>query len=114
MKKIIELAEKATGDNKDALSAYSSYLELKNALAEYKRLSETPITENWLTEHGWERSEIVFHGWTKTFEVGIREFATLILVNCYNKGWYVDYTPIRVNTIADLLDALELCGITID
>lgn len=114
--KIIELAENYLVGTR-ILTLEGDYYkcgvgyELAKAIEHRKKLEQTPITEEWLKEHGWEKNEMVFHGWSKTFEVGIREFATLILVNCYNKGWYVNDTPIRVNTIAQLLDALELCGI---
>lgn len=115
MKKIIELAQiflsmcvQTWSYDKD------TGRELAQALEKRLALEQTPITEEWLKEHGWERNEIVFHGWSKTFEVGIREFATLILVNCYNEGWYVNDTPIRVNTLSDLYDACELCGINLE
>lgn len=119
MKKIIELAEKAfdtmvlpgaevTQEMDDA------FAKLEKAIKERRVLEQTPITEEWLKEHGWERNEWVFNALSKTSEVGIKEFATLTLVNCYNKGWYVCDTPIRVNTVARLLDVCELCNVKID
>lgn len=114
MKKIIELAEKATGDNKDMLSAFASYQALKDALAKRKQLEQTPITEEWLKGHGWKRNNRNL--WWKACNGGMGIFTLFIRVSTYNKWyWFVngnDY--LCLTSIADLLDACELCGIKLD
>lgn len=124
MEKIIKLAEKATGDNKDAMSAYSSYLELKEAIKERRKLEQTPITEEWLKEHGWLQN-----GMTQ------ENLEDCDYENC-DDTWchpteevsiYIDYPTNKImfcqdgnheiwinNSLADLYDALELCNIKID
>lgn len=128
MKKIIELAEKATGDNKDAMSAYFSYLELKKAIEERRQLEQTPITEEWLKGHGFVASNELH---SKRDKIYIKENIKVYLdVDCRN-GIIGNADCIEINgdsnsfhkdaydnnsriTLATLYDALELCNIQID
>lgn len=128
MKKIIELAEKATGDNKDAMSAYFSYLELKKAIEERRKLEQTPITEDWLEKHGFyvsnelhsKRDKIYIKEDVKVHldvdvETGVVGNADCIEIittfYTFGKSSYgCDFTI----SLADLYDALELCNIQID
>ena len=126
MKKMIELAEKATGDNKDALSAFASYQALKDALAKRKQLEQTTITEEWLKEHGFARIKseydlVPYYQRGKYESDGIimvwinEESAIHIRYRPLINGGH-DYTDLRdvlipYKSLADLYDACELCGI---
>lgn len=123
MKKIIELAEKYISDS-DRLNGSSSladvakvsmeYDRLKEAITLHKTLNQTPITEEWLKEHGWEKNNRNLWWKACNGEKGI--FTLFVRVSTFNKWyWYVngnDY--LCLTSIADLYDACDLCGIKID
>ena len=125
MKKIIELTEKylAEIDNADGIEelehkAEESKIKLQEALSEYKRLSETPITEDWLKGHGWKCLAVTGHGvryYNKHYHL------VTIFLSGHDEGNIVEITDGELNTIrlsdisiAQLYDACELCGIKID
>lgn len=106
MKKIIEAAEQVCElrlkYNSDTLSR-----NLCDAIAERKRLEQTPITEEWLKEHGFvdephERMLIYRKG-----DFGIE-------CNLSSWEWYWANGDVLLNSLADLYAACELCGIELD
>lgn len=126
MKKIIELAEKATGDNEDVLSAFASYQALKDALAERKRLEQTPITEEWLKAHGFVVSDEIHskrdkiyiypkHGIKVYLDVdcsdGVVGNADCIDIDGSSNQFHKENYSGKEISLADLYDACELCGI---
>ena len=109
--KIIELAERV-----DKLSlGYTDIreqfgiCELSDALEERKALEQTPITEDWLEEHGW-----IFY--TKGYCQ--RPDGKLAIVCITDEsGWKIPGTKIHLYSLADLYDLydfMSLCGIKID
>lgn len=125
MKNIIELAARYFDkiDNADGIEeleykAEESKMKLQEALSEYKRLSETLITEDWLKEHGWKC-------WSVT-GYGVRYYNkhyphVTIFLSGHDEGNIVEITDGELNTIrlsdisiAQLYDACELCGITME
>lgn len=130
MKKIIELAEKyfdeidsADGIEELEYKARESKMKLQEALSEYKRLSETPITEDWLKEHGWEFDYTIeeatadYHwvtcnGYIKQGEGYLLDWCNGILKisNDFENSEFSKHGA----TLADLYDACELCEITME
>lgn len=122
MKKIIELAEQVyelrLKYNSDTLSR-----DLHDAIAERKRLEQTPITEEWLLEHGW--TEMLEHLGCVKIMVGndhleyddyleydiIRKELSVFRNYEEGKCIYPDALIDNVDNVAKLYDACELCGI---
>lgn len=112
MKEIIELADKACSDHSaNPMGAFADYLKLKEALSKRKELEATPITEDWLKEHGWIQD--LFNGsiWGGISTVNDNYPLHLEMYDGYAR---IQYTPVKISNIADLYDACELCGIKID
>lgn len=114
MKKIIELAEKVV-DLWGQPEEEKVVNQLAFAIIERQELEQTPITEGWLKEHGWE----VFEGYgdiyykdfdTKRIECTRNLVGIGIII--YGEGISSSLTGLR--SVANLYDACELCGITID
>lgn len=114
MKKIIEAAEQVCElrlkFNSDTLSR-----NLCDAIAEYKRLKETPITEEWLKEHGWHISDIdPLHYARLIISANMLEYDLdrheLTVFRCYEPESKV----CAVDNMAKLYDACELCGIKLE
>lgn len=135
MKKIIELAERATGDHKDVMSMFASYLALKEVLAKYKRLQQTPITEEWLKEHGWVKDGYTnispdYIRATDDYRIAITLYphldrgAGIICCNIKNnivvtkefdgRSAIKFKESVGAFTLADLYDACELCGVELN
>lgn len=125
MKKIIELAEKYCD------SAYSddeALAQLEFVLHERRVLEQTPITEDWLKEHGFKNERLGtwsnIRRWKDcdnfTHTVGASvssqniyntmEGELSLIVNADSKG----YLAKSINTLADLYDACSLCGINLE
>lgn len=108
MNKIIELAEKlsnlAVGGNYVTMLVTRN--KLNKAIAERKQLEQTPITEEWLKEHGWEE-DIRHYEWTYWYN-DKKQFISLIISN---DECILEDTSIVLNSLADLYDVVELCGI---
>lgn len=136
MKKIIELAEKyihtklGTEDPPiHRIHVWETFKALRSAIDEYKRLSETPITEDWLKEHGFKNERLgiwsnILRQWkdcdnfTHTIGVSVSsqniyntmEGELSLIINADSKG----YLAKSINTLADLYDACELCEINLE
>lgn len=129
MKKIIELVEKAldtmqlpgfeiTQEMNDA------FAEVSNALAERRQLEQTPITEEWLKEHGWEKKEMYWiwvypHDkkmWLEWYPYEERLSRYVHCVDEWDNHSEKDELTDRMHcfNLAALYDALELCNIKID
>lgn len=124
MKKIIELAEKICNGNWDNVE------QMREALAEYKELQQTPITEEWLKEHGFNFEHFgtwskILHQWNDcdnfTHTIGISVSSQNIysiidgeklslMVNANSKGFLAK----NITSLADIYDAIELLGITLE
>ena len=116
MKKIIELAQiflsmcvRTWSYDKD------TGRELAQALDKRIALESTPITEDWLKEHGWIESD--------NFQGSLKKDSCRycvkyhVLITYHNSQEYVGMQRNEIwgiRTIADLLDAMELCGITME
>ena len=131
MKKIIELAEKYISDS-DRLNGSSSladvaevsmdYDRLKEAITLRKTLEQTPITEDWMKEHGFilEADGYVFYDESK----GTHDQYYVLVQLRHNKKetrrieirtmWRSFYAEQGIFNASFLLDACELCGITMD
>lgn len=138
MKKIIELAEKYLAHDMDDRNTWSNswmrendtmLCELLDAIAHRRKLEQTPITEDWLKEHGFKNE---YHGiWTKILRhwkdcdnfshtIGLSvssqniyntmEGELSLIVNADSKG----YLSKSIYSLADLYDAMELCGIKME
>lgn len=132
MKKILELAEKMRIAQKrfytksDGVPRKVAYADLKTKeqlfdteLARRWRLKQTPITEDWLKEHGWRQCGQYGHQFVhpKCFFwlFGLYGFTCWEIIK-------TEYTAVgekscvfcEITTVAQLLDALELCNINID
>ena len=139
MNKILELAErylnveywhtKVVSDEEledCEIELDKAYNGLKEAIKVRKILEQTPITEEWLKEHGWEVHhyearpfENAFHYATKMFgkdkaEIDGRNNLTIYRESCPDGDIYADCLIDEVTTAAQLYDALELCNIKID
>lgn len=122
MKKIIEAAEQVCElrlkFNSDTLSR-----NLCDAIAERKRLEQTPITEEWLQEHGW-KIKSNYYGRPIYSSTGARYCIECFFGRRAGDGCCLDIDEILPNgvnkvhkvyaTLADLYDACELCGIELD
>lgn len=127
MKKIIEAAEKICelrlNYNSDTLSR-----NLCVAIDERKRLEQTPITEEWLKEHGFRRLKTEYDI-VPYYQKGEYESEGIIMVWIEEKSIRVRYRPLTDDTrsylelrdvivpcksLADLYDACELCGIELE
>lgn len=120
MKKIIELAEQVyelrLKYNSDTLSR-----DLHYAIAERKRLEQTPITEEWLLRHGFspnryrsfEYDLIMDDGRTEIhyYRSGGEPDSTMSLYKNIDLENEVCYELPEPYTVAQMLDACELCGI---
>ena len=129
MKKIIELAEKATMNHADAFSAYASYLALKEAIEHRKTLEQTPITEEWLKEHGFVVSDEIHSKRDKIYinpEHGIKAYLDvdcsegvvgnadcIDIYGSSNQFHKENYCGHEIS-LSDLYDACELCGINLE
>lgn len=138
MKKIIDLIEKyfELDDNapaKEAVEERDKWAdtiwhieqEIGDRVARRRELEATPITEDWLKEHGWEVHE------------GLRGFIPAPYANRYigrdyleydmrraslrvfleyveGDGTYSDFYCENIDSVAKLLDACELCGINLE
>ena len=133
MKKIIELVEKALDTMQlpgfeHTQETYDAFTKVANALAERRQLEHTPITEEWLKEHGFVASDEIH---SKRDKVYVKNEITVILdvdcvygivgnadcieINSASNSFHKDTYDNRSRiTIATLYDALELCNIKID
>lgn len=123
MKKIIEAAEQVCElrlkYNSDTLSR-----NLCDAIAERKRLEQTPITEEWLTEHGFVQNRyrsfeydlIMDDGRTEIhyYRSGGEPDSTMSLHKNINLDNEVCYELPEPYTAAQMLDVCELCGIKLE
>lgn len=128
MKKIIELAENYLVGTR-ILTLEGDYYkcgvgyELAKAIAKRRTLEQTPITEEWLKEHGWifdytinecvaDYHYVTCNGYVKRGEGYLLDWCNglLNIVNDFNGAQFTKYDA----TLADLYDALELCNIQID
>lgn len=98
MKKIIELLERLSAQlkyNTDALS-----LEVCEYVRVRKELEQTPITEEWLREHYWQRCWEGIGWWN------IR--APFTLQRYSDTEWNIENSGLLIKTLADLYDVAEL------
>ena len=111
MKKIIELAQIFPSMCVQTWSYdKETGRELAQALEKRLALEQTPITEEWLKEHGWTCLTKDFYG-----EPSDKLSIAYTKGNAYEeKGWSIACTRIHLRSLADLYDALELCDIQID
>lgn len=125
MKKIIELAEKVYGiDGLNGTTMYKAVNELGNACQEYRKLQQTPITEEWLKEHGFVQNEYRDYEYDLTMDEGRTEIryykrggepeSTMSVYKNINFEDEVCYELPEPYFVAQILDALELCNIKID
>lgn len=121
MKKIIELAERYTSTDDE-----SDYFDLVTAIAKRKQLEQTPITEEWLKEHGFARIKSEYD-LVPYYQRGKYESDGIIMVWIDGESYiHIRYRPlvnegrsyadlrdvlIPYKVLADLYDACELCGI---
>ena len=119
MKKIIELAERVC--NARTPFGTSEHRELDRAIGEHRELEQTPITEEWLKEHGFVQNRY------RSFEYDLIMDEGRTEIHYYYSGGEPDSTmSIRKNinledevcyelpepyTAAQMFDACELCGI---
>lgn len=133
MKKIIELAENYLVETR-ILTLEGDYYkcgvgyELAKAIAERRTLEQTPITEDWLKEHGFvvsnelhsKRDKIYIKENIKIYldvdcRNGIVGYADCIEINGDSDSFHKDtYSNRGWITLAELYDALGLCNIQID
>lgn len=122
MKNIIELAARYFDkiDNADGIEeleykAEESKMKLQEALSEYKRLSETLITEEWLKEHGMEVIENLGYAGKVIGDkyVEYKPYLNLLRIFSTDNGDLL-FIHRNILTIAQLLDAMELCGIKME
>lgn len=117
MKKIIEAAEKVC----NARTPFVTIYELDRALGERKELEQTPITEEWLKEHGFvqniyrsfEYDLVMDDGRTEIhyYRSGGEPDSTMSIHKNINLENEVCYELPEPYTAAQMLDACELCGI---
>ena len=128
MKKIIELAERVCNARTPFVT--SDLYELDRAIGERKELESTPITEEWLTEHGFVVSDEIHSKRDKIFiypEYGIKVYldvdcsegvvgnADCIDIDGISNQFHKEnYGGGKEISISDLYDACELCGIKLD
>lgn len=127
MKKILELAEKVC-TNYTSASIGLDIRKLRKLITERRQLEQTPITEDWLVEHGFVVSDEIH---SKRDKVYVKDGITVVLdVDCANgivgnadcieinrnsNSFHKDTYVIRSRiTLATLYDALELFDIKID
>lgn len=120
MKKIIELAENYLVGTR-ILTLEGDYYkcgvgyELAKAIEHRRKLEQTPITEDWLKEHGWQRStsdksSLYPHKWWISNSKG-----RMLQIRYDGEGWEIYPLWIfNIDNIAQLLDAMELCGINLE
>lgn len=120
MKKIIELANEVCNDleSQDGIWLDSAIM-LRDAINVRRKLEQTPITEDWLKEHGWEVNHHVGddHNWDFYNSFDGRYAHIYLHALCKPQFWEVNYSGniiLHLSTLADLYDACELCGITMD
>lgn len=117
MKKIIELAERVlyyagrslTLSYDEATEYLACRDKLKQALTERHQLEQTPITEEWLKEHGGVHNSTLYR-----WEIWSEDNGTVLAVTKAYGKWHITNTCIEVSSLANLYDALDLCGIKID
>lgn len=137
MKKIIELAERMRIAQKrfytksDGVPRKVAYADLKtkeqlfdDELARHWRLEQTPITEDWLKEHGFEKKEMYWiwvypHDkkmWLEWYPYEERLSRFVHCVDEWDNHTEKDELTDRIHcfNLAQMLDALELCNIQID
>lgn len=124
MNKILELIDKALDTMQlpgfeHTQETCDAFTEVANALAERRQLEQAPITEDWLKEHGWRQCGQYGHQFVhpKCFFwlFGLYGFTCWEIIK-------TEYTAVgekscvfcEITTVAQLLDALELCNIKID
>lgn len=122
MKKIIELAEKVVEVHRQPESD-KAVNQLAFAIIERRELEQTPITEEWLKEHGW-KNKPTYYGNRIYLSTGARYCIECFFGCCAGDGCCLDIDenlPNGVNkvhkvhaTLADLYDACELCGIKLE
>lgn len=122
MKKIIELAKalalETFANSREVALALD---ELETAIAEYKQSEATPITEEWLKEHGWYISDYnPLHNARLMVGADMLEYdedrQDLTIFRDYEpeSGVYADALIDNVDNVAKLYDACELCGIELN
>lgn len=121
MKKIIELADiysESVKNNESVFLQVKKKKELLVAIREYHTLQAIPITEDWLKEHGFEfNTEHISQPYIKEMKDWYISFVAdinLLSVEKYKDRYVVCRMQKRDATLADLYDALDLCGIKID
>lgn len=125
MKKIIELAENLCNHWKPISGSNISDLKaLSEAIEKRRALEQTPITEDWLNEHGWEKKEMYWirvysHDkkmWLEWYPYEERLSRYVRCVDEWDNHSEKDELTDRMHcfNLAQLLDALELCGITME
>lgn len=112
MKKIIELAENYLVETR-ILTLEGDYYkcgvgyELAKAIEHRRKLEQTPITENWLKEHGFidepQERMLIY-----------RKGAFGIECDLTTWEWYWANGDVTLHSLADLYDAAELCGINLE
>lgn len=112
MKKIIELAESYIEDG-----TATSFCRLEDAIKERKILEQTPITEDWLKEHGWEKVGRPYEWqegiWVQRWNFEDWKKGRLEILDTPKYDGYT-WKGIQLTSVAKLLDACDLCGIKID
>lgn len=106
------------------MSAYASYLALKNALEEREKLQQTPITEEWLKEHGFVQNRyrsfeydlIMDDGRTEIhyYHSGGNPDSTMSINKNIDLEDEVCYELPEPHTAAQMFDACELCGVELN